>query len=296
MQQKYYPTALEEIKKGIKLSHWIWFIFPQIEGLGKSEMCKQFELKTLKEAKEYLNNDYLLNNLISITKQLLSHKNKKIFDIMNFDDKKLLSSMTLFNIADNNNKCNGIFQEVINTFYNGQQDQLTINILKMKEIKNINYHMNNLQMVKNKQQKSPEHNLFINNQERNRDNNKYNYNYLNNLNNSNNNIPKGVVHTFYDDYYNSSNISNNKNSIPVDNSSFSEINQENAEHLLNTGGLQTIDRGRVTNYDDKNNLEPISHETRKKNNEYRRDNGKSFKKDNNNSKSNNCRMERFKKI
>ena len=111
MHAEYFPLAFEEIKNGEKKSDWIWFIFPQIVDLGRSKICKMFELKSLDEAKEFLNDQILSQHLVIITKQLLTNRNKKIFDIMNTDDIKLLSCMTLFNIADTDMKFNGIFQD-----------------------------------------------------------------------------------------------------------------------------------------------------------------------------------------
>ena len=124
--QKYdYKDALKEIKKGKKTGHWIWYIFPQITGLGSSFMCKKYDIQNIEEAKEYLNTDSLRNNLIQICTELLNHKDKKISDIMNIDDIKLHSCMTLFNIADEKNKCKGIFQKILEVFYDGKEDELT---------------------------------------------------------------------------------------------------------------------------------------------------------------------------
>ena len=79
MQKKEFEIAYEEIVKGEKESHWIWYIFPQITGLGHSYMCKLYDIISLNEAEEYLNDDYLRENLIKICKALLTHKGKKIY-------------------------------------------------------------------------------------------------------------------------------------------------------------------------------------------------------------------------
>ena len=136
-QKREYDIALKEIKKGKKESHWIWYIFPQITGLGQSFMCKKYDIQNLEEAKEYLNDDYLRNNLIKICEALLKHKGTNIKDIMHYDDVKLLSCMTLFNKADDEvKKCGGIFKKVMKTFYDGKEDELTLKILdKQKEEK-----------------------------------------------------------------------------------------------------------------------------------------------------------------
>ena len=134
-QLQYFNQAYQEIKAGIKLTHWMWIIFPQIKGLGYSIYSQYYGIKSLNEAKEYLNDYYLRNNLITITKALLVHAGKKhineIFDPL--DSQKLLSCMTLFNLADNEYICGGIFQDVINKFFNGKKDEKTLQILgKMK--------------------------------------------------------------------------------------------------------------------------------------------------------------------
>ena len=132
--QKYdYERALQEIKAGRKRSHWIWYIFPQITGLGFSFMCKKYDITSIEEAKEYLKNELLRKRLYDICKALLIHEGKNISEIMSIDDCKLLSSMTLFNKADIDNKCNGIFQRVIDVFYDSKEDQNTIQILESQE-------------------------------------------------------------------------------------------------------------------------------------------------------------------
>ena len=128
-----YKTALAEIKSGKKRSHWIWYIFPQIKGLGSSYFCKKYDIKSLDEAKEYLNNKLLREHLVEICKALLLHKDKDIKDIVSFDDVKVLSCMTLFKKADENDICKGIFQKVIDIFYKGEDDKLTLEILEKQE-------------------------------------------------------------------------------------------------------------------------------------------------------------------
>lgn len=251
MQKIYYSEALEEIKNGKKKGHWIWFIFPQIEGLGISNVCKEYELKSLEEAKDYLNNQYLLNNLKNITSQLLIHKNRKIYDIMNCDDKKLLSSMTLFDIADNHNKCNGLFKEVINTFYNGEPDQLTINILKKKNYEETNYPGNKkevkrkyLTVDKNRQQQYiSKSNCCFNNQDNN--------NILINRNNESNisSFQKPELHANYNNY----NHNNNHDKLEGDNYHFcnnlsNTINTKNIRLNQNNFSKNIIIRNGNNNY------------------------------------------------
>ena len=74
--------ALKEIKNGRKRNHWIWYIFPQLKGLGTSAMAQYYGLENLEEAKEYYNNDYLRKNLLEITNALLSLDNTNIESIL----------------------------------------------------------------------------------------------------------------------------------------------------------------------------------------------------------------------
>ena len=126
-QKEYYDIALNEIKQGEKRSHWMWFIFPQLKGLGHTDISNYYGIENLEEAKAYLNNSYLYHNLIEISEELLKIKNKTVVEILGFPDcYKLKSSMTLFYLASNNE----LFKKVIDKYYNGELDDLTINMLK----------------------------------------------------------------------------------------------------------------------------------------------------------------------
>lgn len=127
-QKRDYETALKEIRAGYKCSHWMWYIFPQISGLGFSSMAIRYEIVDLQEAKAYMENEYLRNNLVQITEALLKCENDDIEEIMGFPDNlKLCSCMTLFEIAAPEIK---EFGKVIDRFYEGKRDQRTIDLLK----------------------------------------------------------------------------------------------------------------------------------------------------------------------
>lgn len=127
-QERAYTTALEEIRNGEKESHWIWFIFPQLRGLGRSDMAYKYGINGIEEAKEYLSHPILSERLIEITETLLTHKDKDIYDIMgDIDDMKLHSSMTLFALASEENS---VFHQVLECFYNGEMDEYTIKLIK----------------------------------------------------------------------------------------------------------------------------------------------------------------------
>lgn len=128
-QKEYYDIALEEIRNGEKRSHWMWFIFPQIKGLGETDISIYYAIENLEEAKAYLKNEYLSHNLIEITNAILEVNDKTAVEILGFPDYyKLRSSMTLFYLASTN----GLFKKVIDKYYNGELGDLTMNILEEK--------------------------------------------------------------------------------------------------------------------------------------------------------------------
>ena len=126
-QQSAYPAALSEIKNGRKRSHWMWFIFPQIQGLGFSETSRYYAIKDLTEAEAYLRHLVLGARLIEISKALLNSAGRNATEIFGSpDDLKLKSSMTLFAAV---NGADPVFQVVLDTFFVGQKDRKTQRLL-----------------------------------------------------------------------------------------------------------------------------------------------------------------------
>lgn len=126
-QQTYYRTALQEIKSGQKRSYWMWFIFPQIAGLGYSETARYYAIKDFDEAKAYMEDYTLGTNLIEISQALLEVESNDAGEVMGWPDNlKLKSSMTLFSLAKP--KCE-VFQKVLDKFFGGERDQKTVEIL-----------------------------------------------------------------------------------------------------------------------------------------------------------------------
>jgi len=128
-QEFNYETALAEIKSGRKISHWIWFIFPQLKDLGFSPTAKYYGIENLDEAKEYLSNELLRKNLLEISQALLELQNSDIKYIMGSatDKMKLLSSMTLFHLAEPT--CE-IFEKVIEKYFGGNLDVKTVDLCR----------------------------------------------------------------------------------------------------------------------------------------------------------------------
>ena len=135
-QEKNYKTALKEIKNGKKVSCWMWYIFPQIKGLGMTQTANYYGINDIEEAKEYLHNEILSKRLIEISNALLEIENNDIKEIMGFPDNlKLKSSMTLFKKAEelSDVKYDNIFQKVLDKYYNGEEDNNTLVILEKKK-------------------------------------------------------------------------------------------------------------------------------------------------------------------
>lgn len=126
-QEQDYEQALKEIRNGRKVSHWIWYIFPQLRGLGKSYMSDYYGIRDLDEAKAFLQDPYRGKHLQKISEALLNLDNDNATQIMGRpDDMKLKSSMTLFACADPEN---AVFEKVLEKFYNGHKDGRTLKML-----------------------------------------------------------------------------------------------------------------------------------------------------------------------
>lgn len=127
MQELYYEVALSEIKDGYKRTHWIWYIFPQLKGLGQSYNSEYYGLDGVDEVIEYMRNPYLRNNMIEICNELYK-LDDSIENIFGYPDYlKLNSCMTLFEYSIPEEK---IFGKIIDKFYNGKRDSVTLEILE----------------------------------------------------------------------------------------------------------------------------------------------------------------------
>ena len=130
MYDMYYEQVAEELRRGRKESHWMWFIFPQIKGLGSSPMAKRYAVQDIDEARAFLNS--LCGERMQILLQiLLDLQTDDAESVLGYIDAvKLKSSMTLFNEADS---ANPIFNRILNKFYAGKKDEKTINILREQQ-------------------------------------------------------------------------------------------------------------------------------------------------------------------
>lgn len=125
-----YPNALSEIKIGRKQSHWMWYIFPQVAGLGMTEISNYYSIQDIEEAKAYMEEPLLRSHLLEISEALLELETNDANRVFGYpDDMKLKSSMTLFLEACPQEK---VFQKVLDKFFHGMKDQKTVNLLKNK--------------------------------------------------------------------------------------------------------------------------------------------------------------------
>ena len=126
-QRSDYAVALAEIKSGRKQGHWMWYIFPQLLGLGYTSTSIFYSIKNLDEATDYLNHEILGKRLKEISSALLALETNDAHKVFgNPDDMKLRSSMTLFSLVPGTDK---IFQSVLDKFFNGKPDEKTIRLL-----------------------------------------------------------------------------------------------------------------------------------------------------------------------
>ena len=126
-QEPTYRTVLAELRVGRKSSHWMWFIFPQITGLGHSAMAQQFAIGSLDEAKAYLQHPVLGSRLRECTQLVLDVNGRSAEEIFSYPDHlKFRSCMTLFMSATTDNK---IFKDALRKYFDGKPDQMTLDIL-----------------------------------------------------------------------------------------------------------------------------------------------------------------------
>ncbi|MBQ3490011.1 MAG: DUF1810 domain-containing protein [Clostridia bacterium] len=119
-----YEDALAEMRAGKKYTHWIWYIYPQLRGLGRSEYSFLFGIRNKEEAEAYLAHEILGARLIAVTNVLLNLPETNIFQIMSaIDASKLRSCMTLFANTENAPE---IFDNVLQKYFNGKPDRKTL--------------------------------------------------------------------------------------------------------------------------------------------------------------------------
>lgn len=125
-QERDYEIAISEIRSGRKRSHWMWYIFPQIQGLGYSSMAQFYAIKDREEAVAYLKHPVLGKRLVEISEALLNLRENDARKVMGYpDDLKLKSSMTLFYVISDKE----VFRAVLDKFFDGESDKKTLDII-----------------------------------------------------------------------------------------------------------------------------------------------------------------------
>jgi uncharacterized protein (DUF1810 family) len=122
-----HARALGELRTGRKAGHWMWFVFPQVAGLGSSPASQHYAIDSLGEARAFLDHPVLGSRLVMCARAVLSHPDRTAREIMGSpDDAKLRSSMTLFALAAGSEP---VFQQVLDTFFAGERDSRTVALL-----------------------------------------------------------------------------------------------------------------------------------------------------------------------
>jgi len=126
-QDNIYGSVLTELRNGRKRTHWMWYIFPQVDGLGHSATSKHYAIKSLEEARQYLNHPILGPKLLECAEAVLAVEGRSASEIFGYpDDFKLRSSMTLFAYVA---APGSVFSRILDKYFNGEQDSLTLQIL-----------------------------------------------------------------------------------------------------------------------------------------------------------------------
>jgi uncharacterized protein (DUF1810 family) len=129
-QTPIYARVVEELAKGYKQSHWMWFIFPQIAGLGRSSMAQRYAIRDLDQARRYLADPILGPRLQEVVRLMIGHKGKTALEILGSpDDVKLRSCLTLFREAASEQSDRELFTKALDQFYRGQPDSHTLELL-----------------------------------------------------------------------------------------------------------------------------------------------------------------------
>lgn len=125
-----YARVVEELTAGSKRTHWMWFIFPQIAGLGHSTMAERYAIRDLDQAKRYLDDPTLGERLRHNVRLMLRHAGKSAPQILGFpDDLKFRSCLTLFARAASNDDDRSLFKQALDQFYEGRPDPLSERLL-----------------------------------------------------------------------------------------------------------------------------------------------------------------------
>lgn len=129
-QASIYARVVEELSNGRKKTHWMWFIFPQVGGLGRTATAQHYAICDLDQARRYLADSLLGPRLRAVVNLMMKHKGKSALEILGSpDDLKFRSCLTLFREAATENSDRALFTEALNQFYRGEGDARTLELL-----------------------------------------------------------------------------------------------------------------------------------------------------------------------
>ena len=130
-QAQVYSRVIEELTEGCKRTHWMWFIFPQLAGLGHSAMAQRYGIRDLDQARRYLADPVLGSRLRGAVRLMTGHKGKSALEILGSpDDFKFRSCLTLFSEAASDDSDRMLFTEALHQFYGGEPDPRTLELLR----------------------------------------------------------------------------------------------------------------------------------------------------------------------
>jgi uncharacterized protein (DUF1810 family) len=130
-QDQIYAQVIEELTKGRKQTHWMWFIFPQLAGLGRSALAQHYAMRDLNQARRYLDDPVLGARLRQVVKLIIHHKGKSALEILGSpDDQKFRSCLTLFCEAGSDDTDRALFTKALDQFYRGETDRRTLGLLR----------------------------------------------------------------------------------------------------------------------------------------------------------------------
>jgi len=137
-QSDVHDEVTKELTEGRKQTHWMWFVFPQLEGLGHSSMAQRYAIRDLDQARRYLAHPLLGSRLRRDVRLMTSHKGKSAWDMLGSpDDLKFRSCLTLFAEAASDDSGRALFKQALDEFYGGQPDSRTMELLRSTSSSNI---------------------------------------------------------------------------------------------------------------------------------------------------------------
>jgi uncharacterized protein (DUF1810 family) len=137
-QSDVYNQVTDELTKGRKRTHWMWFIFPQLAGLGRSSMAQRYAIRDLDHARRYLADPLLGSRLCDDVRLMMGHNGKSALDILGSpDDLKFRSCLTLFAKAASDDADRVLFKQALDRFYGGEADGRTMELLRAASPRNI---------------------------------------------------------------------------------------------------------------------------------------------------------------